>query len=420
MRRWSHIARVATVGSLVLALLSAADAIGRASVASSPQVTLTAPADGATVHGTVTLSANGSTDPAGTDLPSSLTFDVDGTYIDSVGCDGISYTCSRSVSWDSTNVTGSHTLTVTMDTSEGSAPTDSATVTADNPGPTVVITSPHEGDAVSGKLVVQVTATMDQGSSDTFQQLELDIDGAYVGAGDCSGTSCQKAIEATPGFYSPGHRTLTVKVFTSGDRQVTSAPVHVTILAPAQIAFDKASLHGTAGKQLSLKGTAKGGGKPLGGRSIVITAHPVLGAAVTKTVQTDAQGHFSLPMTLPSNAMLHASFGGDDAYAAAARDAGALIGPAAHCSFAHSTVKSGDHGSMTCQAPHEPDGTIATMLYEYRGTWYRTARRGQVHGGRVTVTFSTGGRATYPCELMFKANRVFAQGPSVPIPLKVV
>lgn len=105
-------------------IINTGRALGYQAVDAPPTVTLTAPSNGATVKGTVTIWANASDDKGVTRVD----FKVDGVTV------GSDTTSSYSYAWNSTNVTdGSHTITAVATDSAGQTTTSAArTVTVDN------------------------------------------------------------------------------------------------------------------------------------------------------------------------------------------------------------------------------------------------------------------------------------------------
>src|SRR5439155_511657 len=117
-----------------------------------PAVSITAPANGATVSGTITVSATAS-DNVGV---AGVQFKLDGANLGAQDT-----TAPYSVSWNSTASTnGSHTLTaVARDAAGNSATSAAVTVTvnnttADTTPPTVSVTSPANGSTVSATTTV--------------------------------------------------------------------------------------------------------------------------------------------------------------------------------------------------------------------------------------------------------------------------
>jgi hypothetical protein len=157
-----------------------------------PTVTITGPAAGATVSGTITVTADAGDDHGVTRVQ----FFVDGGTIgtDTDGSDG------WSVSWDTTQYSnGPHTV--------GATATDTASQTAnnfvgvtvanetqtDNP-PTVVITNPTAGDTVSGTITVRANAGDDKGVT----QVQFFVDEISIGT-DTDGSDGWSASWDTTG-----------------------------------------------------------------------------------------------------------------------------------------------------------------------------------------------------------------------------
>src|SRR5205814_1183983 len=123
--------------------------------ATPPAVSITSPASGATVSGSVTVSASAS-DNVGV---AGVQFLVDGANL------GAEDTSSPySVSWNTTTVAnGSHTLTATARDAAGNRTTSSpVTVTVPTlhaAPPTFSITAPASGATVSGSVTVSASAS---------------------------------------------------------------------------------------------------------------------------------------------------------------------------------------------------------------------------------------------------------------------
>src|SRR5262252_4231418 len=144
-----------------------------------PAVNLTAPSNGATVSGTVTVSASAS-DNVGV---AGVQFTLDGANL------GAEDTASPySVSWNTTGVAnGSHTLTATARDAAGNRTTSAAvTVTVSNgpppdtTPPTASLTAPANGATVSGTVTVSATASDNVGVAG----VQFTLDGANLGAED--------------------------------------------------------------------------------------------------------------------------------------------------------------------------------------------------------------------------------------------
>jgi Bacterial Ig domain/K319L-like, PKD domain len=135
-----------------------------------PSVSVTGPAEGATVTGTRTIEAS-ATSGAGV---TQVAFSVDGTTIgtDTNGADG------WSVSWNTRNVSdGAHTVTATATDPYGQTGTDSNGVIVDNTAPSVTATAPAEGATVSGTIAVQANASDASG----ITSVAFSVDGTPIG-----------------------------------------------------------------------------------------------------------------------------------------------------------------------------------------------------------------------------------------------
>lgn len=144
-----------------------------------PAVTISSPANGASVSGTVSISAT-ATDNIGVTKMEVL---IDGTLI-AQGTSG-----SISSSWDTrTKTDGSHTIQVRA--YDAANNTGSATIsvsvsnstTADSTAPSVAITSPKDGATVSGTVKVYVSATDNVGVT----KVQLYLDGVLFGSSTSS------------------------------------------------------------------------------------------------------------------------------------------------------------------------------------------------------------------------------------------
>ena len=143
-------------------LVQAKDALvylGGGTVDNPPSVSISSPADGATVSGPVAITAIATDDNGVTQVE----FFVDGTSI-GVGTNGGD---GWSVTWDTTSVIdGSYTLSATATDTGGKTASDSISVTVQNgtttdTPPTVSITAPADGATVSGSVTVTADATDD-------------------------------------------------------------------------------------------------------------------------------------------------------------------------------------------------------------------------------------------------------------------
>jgi hypothetical protein len=182
-----------------------------------PATSITAPAPGATVSGTVNVTANASDNRS----VASVQFKADGTNIGSADT-----TAPYSASWNTTSLSnGNHTLTAVATDGAGNTTTSTGvTVNVDNGSPpTVSITAPAVGATVSGNAVsITANAADDRGVA----SVQFKVDGANLGAADTSSpySATWNALTATPGQH-----TLTAVATDTDGNTTTSSPVNVNV-----------------------------------------------------------------------------------------------------------------------------------------------------------------------------------------------
>jgi hypothetical protein len=182
-----------------------------------PTVTITTPASGATVAGSVQLSA-----VAADDLQVlGVQFEVDGVSIS-----GEDTVAPFDVWWDtSTHSNGPHTLTAVARDAVGPRTKSAAvivTVANDLAAPTVTVTAPANGATVAGTISVLASATDDVG----VVGVEVLLDGVRIGTED---TSAPYNVGWDTTTTTNGEHTLAAVARDAGGRQATSAPVIVTV-----------------------------------------------------------------------------------------------------------------------------------------------------------------------------------------------
>jgi hypothetical protein len=187
----------------------------------APTVTMTAPANGATVSGTtVTVSANAN-DNVGV---FGVQFKLDGANL---GAEDT--TSPYSVVWNTTTaVNGSHTLSaVARDTAGNTSTSTAVTVTVSNApdttAPTVTMTAPANGATVSGTTVtVSATASDNVG----IAGVQFLLDGVALGA---EVTSAPYAVTWNTTSTSNGTHSLAARARDAAGNQTTSTAVSVTV-----------------------------------------------------------------------------------------------------------------------------------------------------------------------------------------------
>ena len=139
--------------------------------AGPPTVSITSPANGATVSGTLTIGANASDDTGVT----IVRFWADGTYL------GYDTTAPYSRQWNTTLFSnGTHVIKAKAYDGSNNGTDTTITVTVTNPDttpPQITITSPSNGATVGGTVNVQTNATDSQG----VKIVRFWVDGVYIG-----------------------------------------------------------------------------------------------------------------------------------------------------------------------------------------------------------------------------------------------
>jgi hypothetical protein len=199
----------------------------------APTVSLTTPANGATVSSDVNFSANASN-------ATSVQYKVDGVNVGSALT-----TSPYSYTWSSTTVAnGTHTISAVATNSGGSA-TASAAVTVSNttPAPTVSLTTPANNATVSGQTSLSATATNALG-------VQFKVDGVNVGAEVTTGpyTSTWDSTSVANGTH-----TVSVTARNAGGTTTATATVTVNNVAPSPtIAITAPTANSTVAGQVNV------------------------------------------------------------------------------------------------------------------------------------------------------------------------
>jgi hypothetical protein len=231
----------------------------------SPTVSLTSPAAGATVSGSVALAANASDDKG----VSKVDFLVDGAIVasDTSSSGGWTGTWNSATAGD-----GSHAITARATDTIGQTASDSKTVTVDNVDspPTVSLTAPADGAAVKGIVGLSASASDDTGVT----TVEFLVDGSVV-ATDTSATGGWTGSWDTSGVGEGPHTVVAratdtkPQSATSGAHQVTvdrtapgvaiSAPVAgATVIGTVAVTADATDAGGVASVQFFRDGVSIG------------------------------------------------------------------------------------------------------------------------------------------------------------------
>lgn len=225
------------MSGLALAFVSLFFALANASGSAPPTVAITAPSAGSTVEGLVTIAAT-ATAGAGENV-TSITFYDGANRIEGYECQERQQSCTASIKWEATGLSGVHSLTARAQTSgveiseNQSATSAPVAVTVVSPAPTVAITSPANGATVKGTIAVTASAATDPSQVDYPTSIAV-YDGVNeIGSIECQGQqTCQGSVSWRATGLSGVH-SLTARVKTKNGVSVTSAPASVTVLSPA-------------------------------------------------------------------------------------------------------------------------------------------------------------------------------------------
>ncbi len=184
-----------------------------------PTPTITAPAQGTTVSGTITIQATASDDHGVTQVQFKDGSTVIGT--DSNGNDG------WSTSWNTTLVPdGVHTITAIATDTIGQTGSTSNSVTVDNVDspPRVNVTSPAEGSPVSEAVTITADAADDRGP---VTQVEFLVDGTSIGIDGNGQDGWSVSWDTTSA--GEGSHTITATATDNAGHTTTSNPIGVIV-----------------------------------------------------------------------------------------------------------------------------------------------------------------------------------------------
>ena len=185
-----------------------------------PAVSISSPANGATVSGNISISANAS-DNVGV---VGVQFQLDGANL---GAEDT--TSPYSTSWNTSTATnGAHTLRAIARDAAGNKATASVSVTVSNDTapPTTSITSPANGASVSGTITVSASASDNVG----VVGVQFQLDGANLGAEDTASpfSTTWNSTKASNGTHTLG----AIARDAAGNKATASVSVTVSNVPP--------------------------------------------------------------------------------------------------------------------------------------------------------------------------------------------
>ena len=214
-----------------------------------PTVSITAPAGGALVRGSVNLTAT-ATDNSGT--VASVQF-----LVDDVPLGAPDTAAPFAASWTtSSSANGPHVLKARATDAAGNAATSApVSVTVDNAPPSVSVDSPS-GGTVSGTITVTGSASDANG----IANVQFRLDGANLGAAD---TTSPYSVSWATASASNGTHTLTAVATDAAGNQATSASVTVTVsntwVVPSGLVAAYTFAEGTGGTTADVSGNGNVG-----------------------------------------------------------------------------------------------------------------------------------------------------------------
>src|SRR3989475_653412 len=232
----------ASVGSETVCML----VVTVANDTTPPMVSMTAPAAGSTVAGTVTVSAN-ATDNVGV---VGVQFQLDGANLG-----GEVTAAPYAVSWNTTLApNGSHSLTAVARDASGKTATAAAisvTVFNDTTPPSVSMTAPSAGATVSGTITVSVNATDNVGVAG----VQFKLDGANLGT---EVTAAPYTTSWNTTLAAIGVHTLTAVARDAAGNTATATAVSVTVAdtTPPAVSMTAPSAGSTVSGTISVSASA--------------------------------------------------------------------------------------------------------------------------------------------------------------------
>jgi Bacterial Ig domain len=404
--------RAALLRRFVLLFALVVAAVGLASgQAFAASVSITSPSAGATVKGTVAITAQATAN--GGDTMSSITFYDGVNFIGSISCQG-QQSCTATINWRATGLTGAHTLTARTDTRNNDRTTSAGvTVTVETPPPSVAITSPGPSAVVKGTVPISVETATDSALDDYPESVTL-YDGVnFIASFNCQGQiTCSGTVNwGATGLT--GVHTLKARVTTDRSVQQFSADVPVTVVTPPPTVQITSPKNNAGFRRPSMRISVSTATDP------ALADYPESVAVYDGTThigsfncqgQITCSGSVTWTTTgLKGRHNLTAVVRTDKD--ATARSARVRVGQRvrtrakATCTLSATRARVGRRVRGTCTAPGVPKGTGVAIRYRTAGGSYATAVRTKVGtGGGFRFTLRGNRRATYRLVVTINSN----------------
>jgi hypothetical protein len=417
-----RLARRLSVLGAAFAVVTATCTVGVAS-ADTGSVTLAGVVAGGTYSGMVALSAVG--DAGAGNLAGEIDFIVDGQNNDAEVCPDSVTACSATWTWDTSGLTGSHTVQTRLETdNDAVTPTSPlVTVTVVSPPPSAAITSPADGSQVAGgPVTVSGVGTVDASQSDSMLFATLLVDGQDWDDADCPSVlakSCAVSFTWDTGDLVGTH-TLQLQFETASGLTATSATagviVHVgtkSLLNP----FSPLPYGHTA--HLTGEVDSVDGSTSLAHVAVDVMVKPAVGKAFTHQVTTDGDGQWTLSYKAISNATVVATVAASASFGGSHASRKVQVYPTGKCTTKHA-ISAGARDAMTCTklAPALKKGSKVQLQTFRSGKWH-TFVTAKVSGAKFTVPFRLGTRGTTYLRVYVPATKQYVWSTSATFTVSV-
>jgi len=392
------------------ALRTAASSIVSVTVANpGGAVVITSPAGGATVLGLTSVAVSASTDTSLSDYPASIAVRDGSRVIGSLTCAPPVHACIGTVSWDTTGLSGTHTLSADLVTTRSVTVTSApVAVTVDNPTPTVAIWSPDADAAVSGTVSVRATGSTDVRRSDLPATFSLLVDGVVQTSVPCTGGAhdCTVVLPWSASHAAGAHTLVVTMTTTAG--LTASSPSRVLYASSGSRVLLALPKIVRSGAPVLVVGrvVATTTGLGVAGVAVTVTRRPALGAASTIHVVSGADGVFTLRYVARTNATVTAVVIRTAWLSTSLRVTSIRAMAPMSCTVATRTLAVGAVGRGRCAVVGLPAGTGLSLRYTFRGR-LSTLASGRAKGPAIPFAFGFPARGVYLLRIDLLANRVY-------------
>lgn len=395
-------------------------------VSAPPAAVVVSPVNGSTVSGPITIVTQGSVSPTQNDHPATMQLLIDGTATAAAApcleTAALPHGCSLSYGWDTTGLTGTHTLQAKFVTRKGVIVLSAvSTITVVSPLPTVTITSPSTSATVHRTATITVSGAVDATQTDAPSSIRLTLDGSALGGvipcapAVATGRTCLASYTwNTVGLT--GRHTLAATIVSAkgviGTSSATSVYVYggtKTVIVPAKAT--------PAGRSVTYTGRVTTLINKLGvpGVKVKVVIVPAKGKAKTLMVLTNVHGFFKVAFKPAVNTTVTATLISLPYYGASHTFTKLHVVPSFKCTVGRSVARNRlDQGA--CRIANLPKTTKVTLQYEFAGHWY-TLGSGKAKSTLLPFSFRFAKRGTYYVRVVLSATSIFAgaTGPSLKV-----